>query len=161
MILCYICSLIDTLLYIEFSLWSNMEKFIQEISYQKLVFQSNGYPKNFIDSCIKHFLNKLFVKNKESFTASKLQLVCVLSYAGKSWLDLRAHFWHKIEKNVPFCQFEVVFRSTGRPGGLFRFRDSLGKKILSRVVYCYACSNCMVTYYGKTFQHFLLERLST
>ena len=30
----------------------------------------------------------------------------------------------------------------------------LKKKILFGIVYCYTCSNCQVTYYGKTFQHF-------
>ena len=53
---CYKCSLIDTLLYRGFSLCSNMEKFQQEISSLKSVLKSSGYPKNFIDSCIKHFL---------------------------------------------------------------------------------------------------------
>ena len=55
-----------------------MEKFHQEISSLKSVFKSNGYPKNLIDSQIKHFLDKLFVKNKVSLTVLKLKLVCVL-----------------------------------------------------------------------------------
>ena len=53
-------SLIDTLLHSRFSLCSNM-KFLQEISSLEWVFKSNSYPKNFIDSCIKIFLDKLFV----------------------------------------------------------------------------------------------------
>ena len=61
-------------LYRGFSLCSNAEKFHQEISSLKSVFKGNGYPKNFIDSCLKHFLEKLFVKNKVSLTVPKLQL---------------------------------------------------------------------------------------
>ena len=127
----------------------------QEISSLKSVFTSNGYPKTFIHLCVKHFSDKLFVKNKVSLTVPKLQLVCVLPYTGKSSLDLRARLRRTIEKNIPFCKLNVVFRSTCRLGNLFRLKDSLEKKILSGVVYCYTCSNCKVTYYGKTFRHFL------
>ena len=92
---CYKCSLIDISLYRGFNLCSNMENFHQEISSLKSVFKSNGYPKNFINSCIKHFLDKLLVKNKVS--VPKVQLVCVLPYTGKSSLDLRAHLRRTIE----------------------------------------------------------------
>ena len=37
---------------------------------------------------------------------------------------------------------------------LFHFKDSLEKKICSGKIYRYRCSNCNVTYYGKTFCHF-------
>ena len=37
---------------------------------------------------------------------------------------------------------------------LFRYKDSLQKKIRSDIVYRYMCSNCKVTYYGKTYRHF-------
>ena len=37
---------------------------------------------------------------------------------------------------------------------LFRFKDPLEKKICSGIIYRYTCSNCKVTYYGKTFCHF-------
>ena len=67
------CSLISTLLCRGFNLSSNMEKFNREISSLKTVFKSNGYPKNFIDSCINYFLDKLFVKNKASLTVPKLE----------------------------------------------------------------------------------------
>ena len=148
-------SLIDTLLYRRFSLFSNMEKFHQEVSSPKSVFKSNGYSKNFIDSYIKHFLNELFVNSKVSLTVPKPpispQLVCVLPYTDKSSLDLRARLTRTIEKNIPFCEPSVVFRSTCRLGNLFRYKDSLEKKTLSGIVYRYTCRNCKVTYYGKTF----------
>ena len=131
-----------------------MEKFYQEISSLKSVFKSNGYPKNFIDSCIKHFLDKLCVKDKVSLTVPKLQLVCVFPYTGKSSLDLRVRLRRAIEKNIPFCKPNLVFRSTYRLVNLSRFKDSIKKKILSGIVYRYTCSNCKAGYYGKSFGHF-------
>ena len=52
-----------------------MEKFHQETNTLKSVFKSNGYRKNFIDSCIKNFLDNLFVKNKASLTVPNLHRV--------------------------------------------------------------------------------------
>ena len=37
---------------------------------------------------------------------------------------------------------------------MFRFKKTLDKKIRSDLVYCYSCSSCNATYYGKTYQHF-------
>ena len=76
-----------------------MENFI---SFLQPFFKSNGYHKKFLNSSIKHFLDKLFVKNKVSLTVPKLQLVCVLLYTGKSSPDLRAHLRCTIVKNIPF-----------------------------------------------------------
>ena len=37
---------------------------------------------------------------------------------------------------------------------MFRYKDSLKKKIRSDIVYRYMCSNSNVTYYDKTYGHF-------
>ena len=81
--------------------------------------------------------------------------MCVLPYTGKSSIDLRTCLRRTIEKNIPFCKLNIVFRSTCRLDNLRRFKDSLKKKILSGIVCRYTCSNCKVTYYEKTIRHFL------
>ena len=63
--------------------------FHHEIISLTSVFESNGYPKNFMDSCIKRFLDKLFVKNKVGFTIPQQQLVCVLPYTDKCFTAVR------------------------------------------------------------------------
>ena len=63
-----------------------------------------------------------------SLTVLKLQFVCVLPYTGKFSLDLRTRLRRTIEKNIPFCKLNVVFRSICRLGNLFRFKYSLEKK---------------------------------
>ena len=52
---------------------SSMEKFHLDISCLNSVFKSNGYPKNFIDWCIKIFLDTLFAKYKASLAAPQLR----------------------------------------------------------------------------------------
>ena len=128
-----------------------MEKFHLDISFLKSVFKSNGYPKNFIKWWIKKILDKLFAKNKVKPTVPKLQLVCVLLYTGISLLDLRARLKGKIDTNIPFCKLNIIFRSTCRLGNLSIFKYSLEKKHLSGIGNSYTCSNCKISYYGKTF----------
>ena len=112
-------------LYRGFSLCSNMEKLHQEFSSLKPVFKNNGYPKNFIDSSIKKVLDKLFVNNNVSLTFPELYLVCVLRYTDNFFLGARLS--RTIEKNIPFCKLNVVFRSSCRLSNWCRFKDSLVK----------------------------------
>ena len=100
------------------------------------------------------FLNKLFVQRDLNFTVPKRELICVLPYLGKASLDLRTKLRRTIERNLPFCKLKIIFRSKCRLNTLFHFKDSLEKKIRSGIIYRYRCSNCNVTYYGKTFRHF-------
>ena len=59
-----------------------------------------------------------------------------------------------MERDLPYCKLKITLRSKCRLKTLFRFKDSLEKKIRSGIIYCYTCSNCKVTCYGKTFCHF-------
>ena len=87
----------------------------------------------------------------------KLQLVCMLPYTGKCSHDWRTRLRRTIEKNIPFCKLNVVFRSICRLCNLFRFIDSLEKIMLSGITYRYACGNYKVSFYGKAFQHFFFK----
>ena len=99
-------------------------------------------------------MNKLFVQRDLNFTVPKRELIFVLPYLGKGSLDFRKKLRWTIERNLPFCQLKINFRSNCRLNTLFHFKDSLKKKIRSGIIYCYSCSNWNVTYYGKTFRHF-------
>ena len=55
--------LIETLLHRRFRLCSRYENFHREIETLKSIFKRNNYPPNFVNQCIKKFLNKLFIKN--------------------------------------------------------------------------------------------------
>ena len=76
---------------------------------------------------LNKFLDKLFVKNKLNLTVPKLQLVCVLPCTDKSSLDFRTCLRRTVEKNIPFCKVNVVFRFTCKLSNLCRFKDSLEK----------------------------------
>ena len=135
-------------------LCSIYENFHREIETLKSILKHNSYPHNFVNHCIKKFLNKLFVQRGLNFMIPKRELICVLPYLGKASIDLRTRLRRTIERNLPFCKLKIIFRSKCRLNTLFRFKDSLEKKIRSGIIYRYACSNCKVTSYGKTFRHF-------
>ena len=80
----YKSNLIFTLLFRAFKLCSNFELFHQEILNLKDIFKRNGYPGNFIDVCIKRYLNQVFIDKKIYALAPKKELVCVLPFIGKN-----------------------------------------------------------------------------
>ena len=84
----YKSGLISSLLYRAFKLCSNFEIFHQEIIFLKDIFKRNGYPSNFIDKCVKTFLDKIFIEKKVFSVAQKKELVCVLPFIGKKSLQL-------------------------------------------------------------------------
>ena len=51
----YKYNLLFTLLHRAFKLCSNFERFHQEIDKFKTIFENNGYPKSFVDFCIKKY----------------------------------------------------------------------------------------------------------
>ena len=143
-----------TLLHRAFKLCSNFERFYHDIDKFNTIFENNGYAKGFVDFCIKKYLDKVFIKKKVVLKASKKELTCILSLLGKKSMQLRTCLVNSIESNLKFCKLKVIFQSPCKLNSLFRYKDSLQKKIRSDIVYRYMCSNCKVTYYGKTYRHF-------
>ena len=150
----YKYNLLFTLLHRAFKLCSNFERFHQEIDKLKTIFENNVYPKSFVDLCIKKYSHKVFIKKEVVLKPSKKELICVLPFIGNKSLQLRTRLVNSIENNLRFCKLEVIFQSPCKLSLLFRYKDSLEKEILTDIVYRYTCSNCKVTYYGKTYYHF-------
>ena len=69
-----------TLLHRAFKLCSNFERFHQEIDKLMTIFENNGYPKSFVDFCIKKYLDKVFIKKEVVLKASKKELICKLPF---------------------------------------------------------------------------------
>ena len=95
--LSYKSGLISSLLYRAFKLCSNFELSHQEIIFLKDILKRNGYPSNFIDKCVKTFLDKIFIEKKVFSVAQKKELVCVLPFIGKKSLQLRSQLVKSIQ----------------------------------------------------------------
>ena len=123
---------------------SNFELFHQEILNIKDIFKRNGYPGNFIDACIKRYLNQVFIDKKIYALAPKKVLVCMLPFIGKKSLQSRSKLVKSVQNNLSFCHLKVVFQSPYKLHTLFCFKDTLNKKIRSHLVYRYSCSSSNV-----------------
>ena len=146
----YKLELIWFLLHRSFRLCSHYENFHQEIETLKSIWKHNSYPHNFVNHCIKKFLNKLFLQIDFIIMVPKKKLICILPYLGKTSLNLRTRLRRTIKGNLLYCKLKVIFRFKCRLNILFLFKDSLEKKIRSGITYRYTCSNCKVTDYRKT-----------
>ena len=69
-------------------------------------------------------------------------------------MQLRTRLVNSIENNLKFCKLKVIFQSPCKLSSWFCYKDSLKKEIRSDIICRYTCSNCKVTYYGKTYRHF-------
>ena len=75
----YKYGLILTLLFRSFTLASDFSKFhtVMKLTNHYIYISKNGYPKEFIDSCVKRFLNKLFISRPPVFTVNKKEILLV------------------------------------------------------------------------------------
>ena len=153
----YKYNLLFTLLHRAFKFCSYFERFHQDIDKLKTIFENNGYPRSFVDFCIKKHLAKVFIKKKIVLKASKKELIWLLPFLGKKSMQLRTRLVNSIESNLKFCKLKVIFQSPCKLNSFFRYKDFLQKKILSDIFYRYMCSNCKVVYYGKTYRHFFTK----
>ena len=76
--------LIHTLLFRAYNICADYQTLHQEIEFLKSIWQGNSFPLFFIDSCIKKFLDKLFIPSRPSNnTSDKREIFICLEYLGK------------------------------------------------------------------------------
>ena len=80
-------------------------------------------------------MDKIFIHKKVFSVAQKKELGCVLPSIGKK--SLRSRLVKSIQQNLKFCSLNVIFQSPCKLHTLFKFKDSLDKKILSDSIYRY------------------------
>lgn len=78
-------NVISTLLHRSFMIRFSYRTLDNDILRPKQIFQSNRYPKNYVDPCIKRYLDKIFTKRQFFCSVPKKDLLCVFLYLGKKW----------------------------------------------------------------------------
>ena len=154
--------LIETLLHISFRLCSNYEKFHREIETLKSMLKHNNYPQNFVNQCIKNFLNKLFIIKDLNFIVPKRELTFVLPYLGKILLDLRTRLRRTIERDLRYCKLKIIFRSKCRlKHTVLDLEICLRKKFTLEkfIVICVVTARLLIM--GKPSATFIPEQLNT
>ena len=94
----YKYNLVSTLLHCGFVICCSYRTLHFEILKLKQTFQSNGYPKNFVDHYMKIYLDKVFIKHPNIFIVPKKELVCFFPFLSKKSLEIKKHLQNPIER---------------------------------------------------------------
>ena len=147
--------LLHTLLHsICFSICCDFKAFHFEIDHLKTILIKSNYPLNFIDSCIKSFLNKLYTPKVVIPNVPKRNVFVKLPFLGSTLFQIRKKLQKLFIDKLTSCNLKIVFTSPVRVKSFFTFKDKLPKMLLSGLVYQYKCGGSNATYYGKTKRHF-------
>ena len=122
------------MLHRSFRLGSIYENFHRESENLKLIFKHNNYPQNFVNQCIKKFLNEVFIKKDLIIMVPKRELTLILPYLGKLLLDLRTRLRRTIERALLYYKLKVIFGPKFRLSTLLLLKDRLNKKIRSGII---------------------------
>ena len=99
----YKIGLIKSLLFQYFSLFSDFIKFHHEIDKLKSTLYKNSYLSDFVDKCIKEFLDKILAPKPIVSTVPKKNLVIALSYLGKLSLQIHTRINRIMKNKLPYC----------------------------------------------------------
>ena len=111
--------------------------FIQKLTSFKLFLKITVIPKILLISVSKKYLGKVFINKKVVLEASKKGLICAFSFLGKKSIPLKTRFLNSIESNLKFRKLKIIFQSPCKLNLLFRYKDSVQKKIRSYIIYRY------------------------
>ena len=114
----------------------------------------NNYPPNFIDSCIKSFLNKFYTPKAIVQNVPKRNVFVKLSFLGSTSFQIQKKLQNLFNDKLTSCNLKIVFTSPVRVKSFFTFKNELPQMLLSGLVYKYKSGGCNGTYYGKTKRHF-------
>ena len=84
--------LLHTLLHWSFSICCDFKTFHFEIDHLKTILIKNNYPLNFIDSCIKSFLNKLYTPKVVVRNVPKRNVFVKLPFLGSNSFQIQRSF---------------------------------------------------------------------
>ena len=149
--------LVNCLLFRIYNLCSSWSLIHEEIKNVKKILIRNKYPLNFIDICIKKFLDKCLVEKpteeEKSQTSAKDEFTISLPFLGNQSNVIKKKLSKLFSEFYLEAKFKIVFKSGTKIRDLFNFKDSIPSHVRSHVVYKFKCSSCNATYVGKTKRH--------
>ena len=138
-------------------LWFQDISFWNWSSLWKTILIKNNPPLNFIDPCIKLFLNKLYTSKVVVPNVPKRNVFVKLPFLGSTSFQIRKKLHKLFSDKVTSGNLEIVFRSSVIVKSFFTFNNKLRKMLLSGLVYQHKCGGCNTIYYEKTKRHFKSE----
>ena len=124
-----------------FSICCDFRTFYFEIDHLKIILMKNNYLLNFMDSCIKSVLNKLYTAKVVVLNVSKRNVFVTLPLLGNTLFPIRKklenHLVMSFSKIILLTsnKLKIVFTSPVRVKSFFTFKDKLRKVLFSGLVY--------------------------
>ena len=115
---------------------------------------------NFIDWCIKSFLNKLYTPKVMVQNAPKRNIFVKLLFLGSTSFQIRKKLQKLFSDKLTSCSLKIVFTSPVTVKSFFTFKDKLPKVLLSGLVWwlqCYLLRKDQTPFSSPnlwTFRHF-------
>ena len=153
----YKIGLTESLLPQCFNLFSDFVKFHHEINILKGILYKNSYPSDFVEKCIKKFLDKVLTQKVVVSTLPKKDLMIVLPYLGNLSLQIRTRINRVMKNKLPHCSFRIVFQSKCKLINFFVFKDKIPIFLRSDIIDKFKCGGCNATYYSTTKRHFIFR----
>ena len=104
--------LLHTLLHRSFSICCDFKTFHFEIDHLKTILIKNNYPLNFIDSCIKSFLNKLYTPKVVVPNVPKRNVFVKIPFLGSTSFQIRKKPQKLFSDKLTSCNLKIVFTFT-------------------------------------------------
>ena len=136
-----------------YTICTNWELIHVEIQHLKCTLLKNNYPISFINKSINLFLEKLFVKKQKVVSVPKREFIICLPFLGSQSRIVSTKLKKLFSSVFPAYKIKFIIKPGMKLANLFSFKDKLSHKCLSNVVYKFSCSDCNVTYIGKTTRH--------
>ena len=113
----------------------------------KQTFQSNRYPKDLVNRCIKMYLVKCLL-NTWICIAPKKDFVCVFAFLGKLSLEIKKQLQNAIERTLPYLHLKL--------SAIFISKICLLKNS-HLASFSFKCNSCNAIYYRKTKRYFYVR----
>ena len=157
----YKVSLIQCMLFRLSMIISNFSADHYQINLLKSIFIFNDYPANFVDRIVQFWFHKFDKKNSKNCSPSenptKKQFL-ILPFVDNAYVKINRWLHDFKSKHNLKANIRLVFSSNNRLCNLFKFKDKIPKKFISKVVYNAKCSGCAACYIGQTTRY-LNERI--
>ena len=156
--LIYKRGLIECLVFRIVHLCSSWSIINHEINQLKCFLLNNKYPSSFINSTIRKILDKLILKSRPLETDSiKKEYTMCLPFLGKQTVILKKRLNKLFSSLYPMAKLKIIFKTGGKLGNIFSYKDKSPFHIQSLILYKFTCSSCNATYIGKTKRHFKMR----
>ena len=117
------------------NLCSDFVKFHHEINILKSILYKNSYPRDFVDKCIKQFLERVLTRKVIGSTVPIKDMMITLTFMAKLSLQICTRFNRVMKNKVLHCNFWIVFQTKGKLISFFTFKDKIRVFLRSGIAY--------------------------